>query len=150
MVDSAAATFAALALFCGVFTMAGAAIVRGHSPWIGAEHAASFAMDLLLYLPVTFVLEEVVFRGALDSYAGGDGIAGWPNFIGAIGVAALWGLWHMPVIPDSLHVHVVLQLLAVHIPIGVFLAFAWRSGGTLLVPAIVHALVDAYRNAVLL
>lgn len=142
--------FAALALFCGIFTMAGAAIITARSPWIGVQRYAAFTLDLLLYLPVAFVLEEVVFRGALDSYAGGDGVVGWRNLLGAVGVAALWGLWHLPVIPDALHLHVVVQLLAVHIPIGVFLAFAWRSGGTLLLPALVHALVDAYRNAVLM
>jgi membrane protease YdiL (CAAX protease family) len=146
----AAIPFAALALFCGIFTMAGAAIITARSPWIDGARYAPFALDLLLYLPVAFVLEEVVFRGALDSYAGGDGIVGWRNFLGAVGVAGLWGLWHLPVIPDPLHLHVVVQLLAVHIPIGVFLAFAWRRGGTLLLPALVHALVDAYRNAVLM
>ncbi len=142
--------FAGLALFCGLLVMAAGAIATGRPPWIAATRLPSFALDFLLYLPVTFILEEVVFRGALDSYVGGTGIAGWRNTATAIGVAALWGLWHLPITPDPLQLRVVVQLLAVHIPVGIFLAFSWRAGGTLLMPALAHALIDAYRNAVLL
>jgi membrane protease YdiL (CAAX protease family) len=141
--------FAGLALLCGLLTMGTAAIATGRTPWIVATRLPSFALDFLLYLPVTFVLEEVVFRGALDSYVGGTGIAGWRNTATAIGVAALWGLWHLPIMPDPLQLRVVVQLLAVHVPVGVFLALSWRAGGTLLWPALAHALIDAYRNAVL-
>ena len=141
--------FAGLALFCGLAIMAAGAVVTGRTPWIVVTRLPSFALDFLLYLPVTFVLEEVVFRGALDSYVGGTGIVGWHNTATAIGVAALWGLWHLPIMSGPLQLGVVVQLLAVHLPIGIFLAFSWRAGGTLLLPALAHALIDAYRNSVL-
>jgi hypothetical protein len=41
---------------------------------------------------------------------------------------------------------VVIGSAFVLIPMGVLLSFTWRTGGTLLLPAIVHAAVDAYRN----
>jgi hypothetical protein len=148
-ITRAALRFAALALFCGLVVMASAAIAQGRAPWIVAARLPGFALDFLLYLSVMFVLEEVVFRGALDNYVGGSGIAGARSFATAIGVAALWGVWHLPITPDPLHVATIVQLLAVHVPVGVFLAFTWRSGGSLLLPATVHALIDAYRNAVL-
>jgi hypothetical protein len=39
--------------------------------------------------------------------------------------------------------------LIAHTTIGVPLSFSWRQSGTLLLPALAHALIDAYRNAVL-
>jgi Type II CAAX prenyl endopeptidase Rce1-like len=145
----AALGFAALALACGIFTMAGAAWTTGRSPWIALARLPGFAEDLLLYLPVSFVIEEVAFRGALDRYVGGSGFTGNRAFATAAISGALWGLWHWPIVPEPLHAAVVVQLLAVHVPIGVFLALSWRAGGTLFLPALAHALVDAYRNAVL-
>ena len=141
--------YAALALACGILVITVAAMMSGRSPWIAPARLMSFVRDLLLYLPVTFVIEEVAFRGAFDSFVGGTAIKGAAAIGTAIVVAALWGLWHWPLMPDPWHALVALRLIAVHVPIGVFLALSWRSGGTLPWPALAHALVDAWRNAVL-
>lgn len=106
--------------------------------------------SFLVYIPVCFVLEEVVFRGAVDSHVHQPGESGpWWS---ATAVAALWGLWHLPTIPldGALQWIVVgLTLILIHIPTGIFLSRAWRLGGNLLAPAIVHALIDAVRNSLL-
>src|SRR5205814_1740534 len=59
-----------------------------------AASARVFGFSLLQYVPVVFVIEEVFFRGALDSYVHrvGEG-TGWGS---AVFVSALWGLWHLP------------------------------------------------------
>ncbi len=59
---------------------------------------------LLLYIPVLFMMEEVAFRGAIDSHVRHPGER---NSVGstvygiasAIVVSVLWGLWHLPIIP---------------------------------------------------
>jgi hypothetical protein len=55
--------------------------------------------SLLLYFPASFVIEEVVFRGLLDShvYHPGQKKGVWS----AIFISALWGLWHIPVAPAN-------------------------------------------------
>lgn len=104
----------------------------------------------LLYLPAVFVVEEVFFRGALDSYLHAlDTGTGWAS---AVYVSGLWGLWHLPVIgfagPRSLLVTVVV-LLAFQIVLGIPLSIGWRRSGNLLVPSAAHALNDAIRNVLI-
>jgi membrane protease YdiL (CAAX protease family) len=95
-------------------------------------------------------LEEVAFRGAIDSHVHN------PNdkhsWLSAIFVSALWGLWHLPIAGA----HGILQLVMliillplIHIATGIFLSISWRRSGNLAVPAIVHALIDAVRNMLL-
>ncbi len=123
-----------------------------------ASRSLAFVVGFLNYLPVCFVLEEVVFRGALDAHVAGEtddvnGSATQPSmrsWASALFVAALWGLWHLPIAGAGPVAPTVVQLLAVHVPVGALLAFACRSGGTLLLPALAHALIDACRNALLL
>jgi membrane protease YdiL (CAAX protease family) len=103
--------------------------------------------SLLLYFPVIFVLEEVSFRGALDShvYRSGDRFQ-WAS---ALAVSALWGLWHLPTYPaEQRGVATAASLLVIHILVGVPLSLYWRKSGNLLVPGFAHALVDAIRNAI--
>lgn len=108
----------------------------------------SIAWWLALYLPVTFAVEEVVFRGVLDARAWdpADGKArGW---VVALVFSATWGLWHLPVVlggkvPLAL---VVVSLVIVHTMVGVPLTIFWRRTGNLFVPAFAHALADAIRN----
>lgn len=141
--------YSAAALGCGALAITVAALARGRSPLIAPARIASFARDLLLYLPVTFVIEEVAFRGAFDSFAGTRAVTGPLAFGTAAFSATVWGLWHWPLMPDPWHATVAVRLVAAHLPVGVFLALSWRSGGTLLWPVLAHALLDAWRNAVL-
>jgi hypothetical protein len=102
--------------------------------------------DFLLYFPVCFVLEEVSFRGALDSHLHQPGDR---FYLGsAVWGAALWGLWHLPVLPAAdQRVVTALVLACIHCLIGVPLAVFWRRTGNLAVTAFAHALVDGVRNA---
>jgi membrane protease YdiL (CAAX protease family) len=102
--------------------------------------------DFLLYFPVCFALEEVSFRGALDSHLHhpGDPMPQTSAFLGA----ALWGLWHLPVIsPEARGFRAAYALTGVHVLIGFSLALYWRKSGNLAVPAFTHAFIDAVRNA---
>jgi membrane protease YdiL (CAAX protease family) len=101
-----------------------------------------------LYFPVCFAVEEVTFRGALDSYVASTRSAGYGS---AVYVSALWGIWHLPLIARSGHPSPIAAffLLAVHVPIGILLSSSWRRSGNLVAPAAAHALIDAVRNALL-
>jgi len=70
------------------------------------------------YLPMVFLLEEVWFRGVLDSHLYHS-------------VSALWGIWHYPIAGPQPSI---ISLLVVHIAIGTLLSRAWRRSGNLLVP----------------
>lgn len=102
----------------------------------------------VLYFAVSFVLEEVAFRGAVDAHIHEPGgRLGWPS---ALLSSALWGLWHAPIDPTGAPLPlVVVQLLVVHCAVGVPLAFAWRRSGNLAYPALAHALIDGVRNGLL-
>jgi membrane protease YdiL (CAAX protease family) len=103
--------------------------------------------SVLRYVPVVFLLEEVWFRGVLDSHLHHPGEK--RGVLSAIYVSALWGLWHYPVIPEP-HPNLLPTLATVipfHILIGVPLSLFWRRSGNLFVPATVHSFIDAVRNA---
>jgi membrane protease YdiL (CAAX protease family) len=110
------------------------------------------AQQLLILTPVTFIMEEVFFRGVLDTYLHQDEKrTGWPS---AIYVSALWGLWHLPISlslsKGALHWNQILitiaYLLIVQIAIGVPLSIWWRRSGNLVVTGTTHALLDTIRN----
>ncbi|MCB0909209.1 MAG: CPBP family intramembrane metalloprotease [Nocardioidaceae bacterium] len=103
----------------------------------------TIATYVAFYFPVTFVLEEVTFRGCLDTHVDrGSNERG-----SALFVSALWGLWHLPVAGGLPLPLLVLELLAWHILVGMPLSRAWRRGGNLAAPALAHATIDAVRNA---
>jgi membrane protease YdiL (CAAX protease family) len=111
------------------------------------DSAGFGALQFLILLPVCFVLEEVFFRGGLDSYLHrpGDPLP----WLSAFFISLLWGLWHLPI----LGIRGILPLLGaalilppLHCLTGVPYALYWRRSGSLLVPATSHALVDAVRN----
>ena len=107
---------------------------------------------LLLYVPAVFMMEEVAFRGAIDSHVRHpDGHRGFNSTVygiaSAIVVSVLWGLWHYPVVPHASVVQVVATLLVLQVAIGPFLSLFWRRSGNLMVPGFVHATVDSARNA---
>lgn len=137
----------------GILFMALAAVARWHT-------RASLGIDVrlergvssfLLYLPVCFMLEEVFFRGALDSYVRRSD----NSEASAIFVSLLWGLWHLPAVAGAASVSrtgwfgVACVLAVVHILVGRFLSEYWRRSGLLLIPAATHALVDAVRNGLI-
>jgi membrane protease YdiL (CAAX protease family) len=96
--------------------------------------------------PVGFVIEEVFFRGALDTYLHrGEQGTGW---LSAIVVSALWGLWHLPsqAIPAGQLLSTIVELLVAQILVGVPLSLWWRKSGNLVVNDTAHALLDAVRN----
>ena len=98
------------------------------------------------YLPVVFVMEEVLFRGLLDPYLHGS--TPGPDRATAIYGSALWGLWHLPVAAVGLGPLTIPYLVAVHTALGFVLVTAWRRTGNLAAPGIAHAVSDALRNAV--
>jgi len=106
---------------------------------------AAVAKYTALYFPATFLLEEVTFRGALDTHVHHDGEGrGWQS---AVFVSTLWGLWHLPVahgLPFPLQLA---ELVVVHVGLGVPLSFAWRRTRNLAGPGLAHAFNDAVRNA---
>jgi membrane protease YdiL (CAAX protease family) len=110
--------------------------------------AGTVTRYLALYFPVTFVLEEVTFRGALDSHVHRAGEPrGW---LSAVLVSVLWGLWHLPVSGGMPLPYLVLELVAWHTLVGVPLSLAWRRSGNLAGPAFAHAAIDAVRNGLML
>ena len=111
--------------------------------------------QFLLYFTVTFVLEEVAFRGALDSYTYQPPTHGQERgrsaWLSAIFVSALSGIWHVPLFPTgraAAFAAAVPVLIIVHTLTGVPLSFCWRASGTLVLPAAAHAVIDSYRNCV--
>jgi membrane protease YdiL (CAAX protease family) len=102
--------------------------------------------SLLTYIPVAFVVEEVVFRGMLDTYIHQskktNGV--WS----ALFISCIWGLWHLPL---SMHgntpiLFVVLPSVTISLW-GIVLSIFWRRTGNLAVPGFPHALADAIRDS---
>jgi hypothetical protein len=104
------------------------------------------ATQWFLIAPVGFAVEEVFFRGALDTYLHrGEEGTGW---LSAIFVSALWGLWHLSTqAPTSGNLLLtVVELLAAQILVGVPLSLWWRKSGNLVVNNTAHALLEGVRN----
>jgi len=102
---------------------------------------------LLIGLPLGFMVEEVFFRGALDTYLHrGEKTTGW---FSAIYVSALWGVWHLPgqTIPPGRLLPTILGLIVAQVAVGVPLSLWWRRSGNLTVPDATHAVLDAVRAA---
>jgi hypothetical protein len=139
----------------GIAIMAVGALARHRSIGLPLPKLVFLLKQFLLYFAVSFALEEVAFRGALDSHVyqpRSDGQASGSPWLSAIFVSALWGIWHLPAVPTPnapTFAAAIPPLIIVHTLVGVPLSFCWRAGGTLVLPAAAHALVDAYRNTVL-
>lgn len=129
-------------------TLVPAAVTAGWPGPVGLRIAAAVEA-ILLYVPVQFFIEEVSFRGLLDAHVHRAGAARqWPS---ALFVSALWGVWHLPVAAAGQPLVVTVgQVIVVHCLIGVPMSLAWRRTGNLTVPAIAHALIDAFRNALMI
>lgn len=104
------------------------------------------AETFLWGMPAGFVIEEVFFRGALDTYLHrGEHGTGWGS---AVFVSALWGLWHLPnhPIPAQRLLPTIAGLLIAQIAVGVPLSLWWRKSGNLVVSNTTHALIDGART----
>jgi membrane protease YdiL (CAAX protease family) len=111
-----------------------------------AASVRTAVISLATYLPVVFILEEVLFRGLLDPYLHGSRPG--PDRASALYGSALWGIWHLPVMSVALGAFTIPYLVAVHTALGYVLVTAWRRTGNLAAPGIAHAVSDALRNAV--
>jgi hypothetical protein len=129
-----------------IFVAAGiAAHFHGHSPLTMSRIAIE---SMLVYLPVSFLLEEVTFRGLLDAHVHEPGKRS--DRASAMLVSALWGLWHLPIVPHRGALWLLCaRLLLFHLLVGVPLSRYWRRSGNLGVTAFTHSLIDAVRNALL-
>jgi membrane protease YdiL (CAAX protease family) len=133
---------------CGI--MIGTALLQKHSLFLTAPKLWGGLRDFLLYFPICFILEEVAFRGAIDSHIHQSGDR--HSRLSALFVSASWGLWHLPMLGESRILYLIglaVLLPLLHLFDGMFLSYGWRRSGNLAVPAAVHALIDAVRNAVL-
>jgi membrane protease YdiL (CAAX protease family) len=107
---------------------------------------ATFAVEqFLVLLPICFVVEEVAFRGILDSHIHHPQDS--RPWLSAFSLSAMWGWWHLPITPASDFGVALVMLPIVHAMVGIPLSLFWRRSGNLFVPAAVHALIDAVRNA---
>lgn len=100
--------------------------------------------SLLTYIPVAFIVEEVVFRGMLDTYIhpSKKTNALWP----AIFISCMWGFWHLPLSP-GIDIGWIIALPVRASVSGVFLSIFWRRTGNLAVPGFAHAFTDAFRDS---
>jgi membrane protease YdiL (CAAX protease family) len=112
---------------------------------VGAA-AATTVVSIATYLPVVFVMEEVLFRGLIDPYLRGSAEA--TDRASSRFGSALWGIWHLPVAALGLGILTIPYLITVHLVIGSFLVTSWRRTDNLAAPGIAHAVIDALRNAV--
>jgi Type II CAAX prenyl endopeptidase Rce1-like len=133
----------------GIAIMVAAGFGAGFAHRGVGQRCAIFVSNLLVMIPLSFVVEEVSFRGTFDAHMHHPGESS--GFLSALFVSAMWGLWHLPVVLGQAPVlAVVPQLLAVHCCIGVPLSIYWRRSGNLFVSGSTHALIDAVRNALLI
>jgi membrane protease YdiL (CAAX protease family) len=135
---------AAVGIGFGAFTAF--ALRDGRSPVLGASQIPLFGFNALLMFPVGLVIEEVVFRGGIDTHVAPTASAGRGEWVPAVFTSVLWGLWHFPLNPNG-SAHDWATTLVLSIVLGVPLSFCWRRSGTWVLPAAAHALIDAYRNA---
>jgi len=101
--------------------------------------------SLLTYIPFAFVVEEVVFRGMLDSYlhSSKKGLGLGSAFF----VSVLWGLWHLPLAYNGEKAIWLVAAGSILIALwGIVLSIFWRRSGNLAVPGFSHALADTIRD----
>jgi membrane protease YdiL (CAAX protease family) len=109
----------------------------------------SFAFSLLTYVPVVFIIEEVIFRGILDEHISENNTK--MNYWSIIYISFLWGWWHLPLTKGGTESILMASLFypITHTISGFFMSFYWRKSGNLVAPAFSHAFIDAIRNALL-
>jgi membrane protease YdiL (CAAX protease family) len=103
-----------------------------------------FFVSLGTYIPALFVVEEVWFRGALDSHIHHPGES--HGVRSAAFVSLLWSWWHLPITVNQGVVKSLLTLPIYMVPMGIWLSIYWRRSGNLAVPGAAHAFSDSVRN----
>lgn len=126
-----------------------------HIPFSLSPHPARMLSEQFLILfPICFVIEEVAFRGILDSHIHHPEDSGsWlspKSWLSAALVSVLWGWWHLPILPASHSTSGIMGMI-IGLPLislvpGIAFSLFWRRTGNLAVPAFVHAFIDAVRN----
>lgn len=108
-----------------------------------------FFVSMLMYTPIVFIIEEVIFRGILDDHISVNDEK--TNHLSMIFISCLWGWWHLPTVSGGISELLVASLVfpISHTLTGYFLSKYWRKSGNLLTPGFSHAFVDAVRNAML-
>jgi membrane protease YdiL (CAAX protease family) len=102
--------------------------------------------SLLTYIPIAFVVEEVFFRGMLDTYINQSKETN--SFLSALFISCIWGLWHLPLSPNFEN-PILVVLLSMTISLwGIVLSIFWRRTGNLAVSGFPHAFADAIRDSV--
>jgi len=100
---------------------------------------------LLTYIPVAFIVEEVIFRGMLDTYVyQSDNRSGLRS---ALFISILWGLWHLPLSNSTNSIPFIILSPIIVSLWGILLSIFWRRSGNLAVPVFSHAIADAIRDA---
>jgi membrane protease YdiL (CAAX protease family) len=108
--------------------------------------------SFLLYFPVCFMLEEVVFRGMIDPHIHRQ--YNKRGILSSIFVGVLWALFHLPVTISTYNstgeiLAGIFSLIFVHTIVGIPLSIYFRKSGNLAVPSFSHAIADSFRNALL-
>ena len=132
-------------LGCGMLLLV--AFTQHHKLPLTLARARFGIGQFLALLPVCFVMEEVAFRGVLDSHVQHPQDS--RPWLSAFLLSALWGWWHLPITPASALGAGIVAFPITHAMLGVPFSLFWRRSGNLLVPAAVHALIDAARNTIL-
>ncbi len=102
--------------------------------------------SLLTYIPVAFVVEEVVFRGMLDTYLHPSKKTN--GLWSALFISCMWGLWHLPLSIQGDRSIWLVAVSAMTISLwGFVLSLFWRRTGNLAVPGFAHAFADAVRDS---
>lgn len=110
----------------------------------GSDTLALVETFLVLW-PGYYMVEEVLFRGSIDSHVHHPGER--HGLWSAIFVSLLWGFWHFPVVVGEGSVaEVIASMLVLQGLVGPFLSYWWRRSGNLLVPAVTHDWLDSFRN----
>jgi hypothetical protein len=137
----------AAAVVIGCASLVAIALHDGRSPVLGLAKLLLLGPNSLWLFAMLFVIEEVVFRGALDMHVAPIPSGGKQAWVSAVFVSALWGLWHLPLCLNGTLYNLV-TTFAISVVLGVPLSFCWRRSGTLVLPAAAHALIDGYRNVI--
>jgi len=134
----------------GAAVLSAATATSGGRLFPGLNDLPQVGRDALLFFTVCFILEEVAFRGAIDQHLSDSALRGARCWLSAIYASLLWGLWHFPLVfrdAATSSTATAVQVLALHLGIGGLLSLIARQSGSLALSAGAHALLDAWRDA---